>query len=763
MISTNVNLISYKGDGKTTEFAIPFPFIEKKDIVAYIVKDDVETLLTDDYYIDAVNNILIYPGYAPGEEKTESEQPEILPEGSRLIITRDIDINQERNLGRIWPFNETEKGLDKLTLICQDMKRQLNGTAHLSTAAEIDGFDATFPYPAEGKLIKWHNGKLVNVDFGDIIADPTSKLHIRYYTNVAEMKASDTAFAGNPCMTLGYYEASDGGGALYIIRSKKDGDVDDGGSIIVLNNGNVAELINSEIVNVKQFGAKGDGATDDTNCVQNALNKGKTIIFPSGTYEINAVTTLKLTDRENIHIIINKDAEIKVITNDSTHYFAFSLLRCSNVLIDGGGKVTGDMDTHTGTDGEWGYGFRIYNCKKVVIRDIEIQKMWGDGIYVGDYIDGTQCENVLIQRCYIHNNRRQGISICYVNGITVDECLITNISGTWPQSGIDVELEGNASTLIAQSNIVIKNTTINDCTGSALQIWGDATYVKVINCTSNGTFTIGKNSKGPVELDGCTFKAAMISDASSPETYIRDCSFNKLTHQNTVHLFNCKIYRIENLGTCYMHGGSLLQLTHSTEAVVSKFYANNIWFGDGAGGESDSGYLALNSTNISIIFKNSIINAKNWDIYEAIFGSLIFDSCTIYLHALNCKQYNKFQIVNCEIIFETRGTNNSFIALLGSGSTDGITILNRNLIDLDDVESNSSNAAMIYVYNNATIIDNLIKIAHKVAPPFLTDGAKSIIMNNVCTDATQIYVKGNDATTVYVSGNLVDTTTSKTA
>lgn len=43
------------------------------------------------------------------------------------------------------------------------------------------------------------------------------------------------------------------------------------------------------MVNVKSFGAKGDGVTDDTVAIQNALNSGRYVILPSGTYLITNI------------------------------------------------------------------------------------------------------------------------------------------------------------------------------------------------------------------------------------------------------------------------------------------------------------------------------------------------------------------------------------------------------------------------------------------------------------------------------------------
>ena len=92
---------------------------------------------------------------------------------------------------------------------------------------------------------------------------------------------------------LGYYAAGDGGGGAYYYDASDTTSTDNGGTIIVASDGGRWKLQLTSPVSVKQFGAKGDGITDDAVAIRGALNSGtKRIIFPAGKYICNSTISI---------------------------------------------------------------------------------------------------------------------------------------------------------------------------------------------------------------------------------------------------------------------------------------------------------------------------------------------------------------------------------------------------------------------------------------------------------------------------------------
>jgi hypothetical protein len=111
----------------------------------------------------------------------------------------------------------------------------------------------------------------------------------RVVTSIANLKAlSKTAFT--EAIVTGYYAQGDGGGGIYYYDSSDTTSADNGGTIIVATDGGRWKLDRQEIISVKQFGAKGDGSTDDTSAINSAFSAlstlGKPLYFPAGTYMV---------------------------------------------------------------------------------------------------------------------------------------------------------------------------------------------------------------------------------------------------------------------------------------------------------------------------------------------------------------------------------------------------------------------------------------------------------------------------------------------
>ena len=94
VVITDVNQVTYIGDGITTAWPYTFRIIEATDIqIVAVDSDGTQTDITSDYYVDVVNSTVYYPGYAPGAEPPEADQPPVLTSDQKIIIYRALPPN----------------------------------------------------------------------------------------------------------------------------------------------------------------------------------------------------------------------------------------------------------------------------------------------------------------------------------------------------------------------------------------------------------------------------------------------------------------------------------------------------------------------------------------------------------------------------------------------------------------------------------------------------------------------------------------------
>lgn len=114
-------------------------------------------------------------------------------------------------------------------------------------------------------------------------------------TNIAALRALESV-SSPTYIVQGYYAASDGGGGVYSYAAGDTTSSDNGGTIIVDAGGNRWYLETfGQPVSVRQFGAKGDGATNDSAAIQAALTAvggvGGGIVYMPPTGNAYALST----------------------------------------------------------------------------------------------------------------------------------------------------------------------------------------------------------------------------------------------------------------------------------------------------------------------------------------------------------------------------------------------------------------------------------------------------------------------------------------
>jgi len=249
----------YTGNGTNTTFPFYFKVFTKNDIqpvltdangaaVSLVLDSDFSVLLNADQDAN------------PGGSVTYPAQvgPAPMPAGSTLTVIGGMPFDQATDItngGRFLP-QVYENALDKLTMLMQQLREVTSRSLQAAIGTTVS---LIFPAPSSGKFIRWRSDLLglENVDAG----------------------TDSIALQGL---------LADGG------------DVTHGAAMIGFKldaTGSVAQTLASRLsqqVSVKDFGAVGDGVTNDTAALQAAINwagpRGRALFFPRGDYLYSGVT-----------------------------------------------------------------------------------------------------------------------------------------------------------------------------------------------------------------------------------------------------------------------------------------------------------------------------------------------------------------------------------------------------------------------------------------------------------------------------------------
>jgi polygalacturonase len=208
--------------------------------------------------------------------------------------------------------------------------------------------------------------------------------------------------------------------------------------------------LGARVYNIRDFGAKGDGATLDTTAIQRAVDTchaegGGTVLVPSGTFLIG---TVELKSNITLHIA----ATGKLLgSGDGKQYHAVDAIplrgdhtlgdgnwallfavKANNLTIEGPGTIDGQgAQFHSAVKGtpppsglrgnRRPYHILAYHCENLRVRNISML----DGAYHS--IRVIQSQRVHIDSVYIHNRvngNNDGFHFISAEYVTVSNCIV---------------------------------------------------------------------------------------------------------------------------------------------------------------------------------------------------------------------------------------------------------------------------------------------------------------------------------------------------
>ncbi|MBP5640111.1 MAG: right-handed parallel beta-helix repeat-containing protein [Victivallales bacterium] len=233
--------------------------------------------------------------------------------------------------------------------------------------------------------------------------------------------------------------------------------------------------------NIRDFGAVGDGVTNDTAAIQRALDSGGAVYVPGGTYRTG---TLYLRSNGGLHLASDAVLMGSPDPADYNSYDSFPqnwkcdeeqasgahlivALECENVFIGGNGRIWGNREAFFDPL-TYPYGSRTYftgwrpsqmilfcECKNVSVSDvILLNSPYWSLMFMG-------CDDVRVRGLDISNMPWQSWN---GDGIAIDCCHNVTVSDSIVRSSDDgVTVRASVGKHLKKHDDVCENIAISNC------------------------------------------------------------------------------------------------------------------------------------------------------------------------------------------------------------------------------------------------------------------------------------------------------------
>jgi hypothetical protein len=374
----------YTATSSQTVFAYSFPIFADADLKVY--QGSTLLTLTTHYTVsgaatDNGGNVTLVTGATLNDIITicrdlpVARTSDFQANGDLLAETLNDDLDKI-----VMMAQQNESGLvRKIGLQLQDEDATMELPVKATRSTKMLGFDSDGDVTVSNSTVTEIDGAV------DILSSSTTGL--TNVVSIATLKLLGSAVDDNDSITvLGYSNEGDGGSGTFFWDASSTA-TDNGGTIIQATGVVTGRWIrvHESSINVKWFGATGDGSTDDTTSIQAAIDAvetdgGGAVYIPAGTYK----TTSALEISQRYVSIYGEGGSASIISALSCNALNFV-----SASYDNGACFIRDIGLigHTGSTANWAAVQSVIPAGGVVSVDSR-DGLHFEGVYISNFNQG---------------------------------------------------------------------------------------------------------------------------------------------------------------------------------------------------------------------------------------------------------------------------------------------------------------------------------------------------------------------------------------